>query len=474
VSLRARLILAAAYLLTVAVITLEVPLALSIEKRATREFEAGILTNAVLVAARINDDVPKSGTDPALAPNPPPAISSIVDQAAQVTGARIIVTDPLGRLIADSSDEAPIGTLYATPDRPELQAVTAVPGGQIDVRQRFSETLGEALILVTVPVVHNHEAIGAVRVSERLGALHARVRRSWLGFGLIGVIVILAGLALAWFLATTLARPVLRLEEAAARLGTGDLDTRAEPEGPKEFAALGGSFNRMADALGANIAAQRDFVANASHQLRTPLTGIKLRLEAIEQEGGFAAEQARKASGEVDRLSELVDDLLSLARASSAETAGARIDLADAAARAVDRWSGPAEREGKRVELIATGPVDVWANEEDLARVLDNLVENAIRYCGEGALIRVEALASRSPTLAVEDDGPGIPTADRARLFERFFRGATGKMSGPGTGLGLAVAAELIRRWGGDIRLAERSTGGARFEARFPKPPTIP
>jgi signal transduction histidine kinase len=476
VSLRARLVLAAAYLLSVAVITLEVPLALNIQKADNNEFEASILTNAVLVAARINDDLPLSGSDPLLPPQPPPVIATIVDQTAQATGSRMIVTDALGRLVADSARESPVGTAYATEERPELLAVLSVPGGKIDRRRRFSRTLGQDLLYVTVPVVHQREAIGAVRASVSLASLNSRVRRSWLGFGLIGLIVILVGLGLAWFLATTLARPVRRLEDAAARLGTGDLAARAQPEGPREIAALGGSFNRMAEALVANISAQRDFMANASHQLRTPLTGIKLRLEAIEQEGGFAAVQAKKAEGEVDRLADLVNDLLALAKASSAEAAGSRVDLAEVAARAAERWMGPATEAGMVVELEATGRPVAWANGDDLGHVLDNLIENAIRYCPKGTRIRLKAAdGALGPTLVVSDDGPGVPEEDRARVFERFFRGASARKAGSGTGLGLAVVAELVRRWDGAVRLREGDSGrGSCFEASFPRPPTIP
>ena len=127
---------------------------------------------------------------------------------------------------------------------------------------------------------------------------------------------------LAWILATTVSRPLRRLRDTAGELGGGDLDARAPTDGPAELAALGVSFNRMADALGSSMRAQRDFVANASHQLRTPLTGIKLRLEAIRADGGAAGENAAKAEEELDRLEALVDDLLALAGAATAAALG--------------------------------------------------------------------------------------------------------------------------------------------------------
>jgi signal transduction histidine kinase len=175
----------------------------------------------------------------------------------------------------------------------------------------------------------------------------------------------------------------------------------------------------------------------------------------------------------VTRLSELVEDLLELARAASVETTGARVDLSDAARAAVDRWTAPAAEQGKRLVERIGGACPVWASPDDLAHVLDNLIENSIRYTPEGTEITVETRgANGRVVLAVSDTGPGIPPEDRPRVFERFYRGLVGKQAGPGTGLGLAVAAELVGRWGGQIRLADG--GGARFEATFPPIPTIP
>jgi signal transduction histidine kinase len=472
VSLRTRLVLAAAYMLLLAVIALEVPLALEVQRRATKEFERVRLTDAVLIAARINDDLP-TGIDPAVPPTPPDAIVDIVDGVARGEGIRIVVTDDLGRVVVDSRREEPVGSVFATPDtRPEYGVVFSAPGGRIDTRQRFSTELGEDLLIVTVPVIHERQAIGAVRITEPTREVAARVRRSWIGLALIGLVVILVGLGAAWFLATSLARRVGRLEAAAGRLEKGDLQSRASVEGPKEVASLANSFNRMAGALGANITAQREFMANASHQLRTPLTGLQLRLEAIEQEGGAAAAQARKALVEVGRLNELVEDLLVLARASSVETTGGTVDLAECARAAVDRWQGPAQQGGKQIIERVDGPCPVWADVDDLGHVLDNLIENSIRYSSEGAEITVQTRTdSGRHALVVSDTGPGIPTEDQARVFERFYRGSAGRRAGPGSGLGLAVVAELVRRWDGDVRLVNGA--GTSIEASFPRAPTL-
>jgi two-component system, OmpR family, sensor kinase len=468
VSFRARLVLAAAYLLTAVVLALEIPLALNVDRRATSEFQSGVLGNAAILAARVADLVAASNGRTAV-PRPSAALERIVAGTPRADGERILVVDEGGRLLADTAGRADVGTVYATGERPELVEALL---GRIDTRRRFSETLGEELLLVTVPVVDQAQVVGGVRVAASTAAVDASVRRSWLRLALIGVAVIAAGLALAWFLAGTVARPVRRLVAAADRLGHGDLDARASEGGPRELDTLARAFNRMAETLTANVAAQRDFVANASHQLRTPLTGLKLRLEAIRSEGGEAAEQAAKADLEVDRLGALVDDLLDLASASSSDPDGRSVDLGEQAARAVERWRTPAEQAGQTLRLEATAAAGVWADPADVAHILDNLIENAVRYSPAGSDIVVTASSGQAgPYLSVSDNGPGIPPADRDRVFDRFYRGANGRRSGPGTGLGLAIVAELVERWNGRVRLVEGPE--TRIEASFP-PPTVP
>jgi signal transduction histidine kinase len=314
--------------------------------------------------------------------------------------------------------------------------------------------------------------VGAVRVSTPTAAIRDRVHDSWLRLALIGLGVIAVGLALAWVLAGTVSRRVSRLADAAARVGGGDLTAHVPEEGPRELRTLAGTFNRMTHALAANLAAQRDFVANASHQLRTPLTGLRLRLEAIRGEGGYAAEEAAKAEAEVDRLNELVEDLLRLERASSGDSRAQPVDLSVVAREAVERWAAAAAAEEQQLELDAAGPARVLADPTDVSHVADNLIENALRYCPPGTSITVST-ASRNGEVAllVSDTGPGIGPADRERIFERFYRGANGRAAHAGTGLGLAIVAEIVHRWGGDVRLLDGP--GTRIEAVFPSPPTV-
>jgi two-component system, OmpR family, sensor kinase len=459
-SFRTRLLLGAFYVLTAVVLALEIPLALTVERRADSDFEAVVLGDAAILAARVSDLVS--------APGGAPRLRELVAESAQARTQRIVVTDGGGRVVADSDGQAPGGVFYATAERPELRE--ALFRGRIDTRRRFSETLGEDLLLVTVPMVDEGRVAGAVRFSASTAAIDAGVRSSWIRLAAVGVAVIVAGLVLTWLLAEPLGRRIRRLADASTRLGKGELDVRATEEGPAELDTLARSFNQMAEELTGSIESQREFVANASHQLRTPLTGIRLRLEAIAQEGGRAAEQAAKAQAELDRLSALVDDLLALAHASSSDATATSVDLGELASEAVARWREGAEAAGKRLELRADGRPVVWAAREDVEHVLDNLIDNALRYAPAGSEVRVETKARDGrAALTVADDGPGIPPAERARVFERFYRGSTGRSAGPGTGLGLAIVAELVRRWEGEVTLVDAP--GTRIEAVFPRVP---
>jgi signal transduction histidine kinase len=466
VSFRTRLVLAAAYLVAAVVLALEIPLALSIERRADSDFQTDVLGRAALLAARIADEVAAAGQPGTGAADAD--LAAAVNATAATADQRIVVTDGRGLVLADSAGQAAPGSLFASTERPEFGV--ALTEGRVDSRRRFSDTAGEDLLLVTVPVVDGGEVVGAVRVSASRESVVDRVHSSWLRLAAIGLAVIAGAFVLAWFLASTVSRPLSRLRDTAGRLGGGELDARASTQGPAELAALGVSFNRMADALASNLRAQRDFVANASHQLRTPLTGIKLRLEAIRAEGGAAGENAAKAEEELDRLEALVDDLLALAVAATAVPSGVTVDLSAVVEDAVERWRGPASEAEKTVAAGRREEALVFAAPGDLAHVVDNLIENALRYTPPGAEVVVESEAANGrATLVVADDGPGIPEEDRARVFERFYRGSNGRALGPGTGLGLAIVAELVERWGGEVTIAEAP--GTRIQVAFRRAP---
>jgi len=256
-------------------------------------------------------------------------------------------------------------------------------------------------------------------------------------------------------IARQIAGPVRRLDAAARRVADGDLSTRARVEGSAEQQRLARSFNDMTARVQRMVASQREFVADASHQLRTPLSGLRLRLEeahAATREAD-AREEIDAGMAELDRLSEMVTGLLALSQAGEADAPLEPVDLAAAARAAVARWDGT---EGARVDTDANGPVPARAPSAELARALDALIENAIRYGGGDV-----DLHARPGALVIRDHGPGLRPEELDAVFERFHRGSAGRDGTPGTGLGLAIARELARRWGGDVTLANHPQGGA-------------
>jgi two-component system, OmpR family, sensor kinase len=190
-------------------------------------------------------------------------------------------------------------------------------------------------------------------------------------------------------------------------------------------------------------------VANASHQLRTPLTGVKLRLESVIDANDDPSSQAdlQAAEREVDRLSEIISRLLLMSRQIEAGDA-TRVDLADAARRAVERWRGRAEHAGATLTVDGEDGV-AQANPTDVEQVLDNLLDNAIAYA-PGPIKIQTGRRDGKVFVAVEDQGPGIPLEEIPRVTERFYRGM-GVHSG-GSGLGLAIAKELAEKWEGRRR----------------------
>ena len=325
---------------------------------------------------------------------------------------------------------------------------------------------------MTVPIVNEERVDGAVRASLPTSAVRSSVRESWLRLALIGLAVILAGLALAWLLAGRIARAVEQLGRAAEQIGHGELRAPPEVRGPRELVSLSRSFGFMVDALRSNLDAQRDFLANASHQLRTPLDrlaaparGDRRRGWPGGRAGGEGRRRGRPPPGARRRHARPRPRLLSRSqgRAGRPRRAATRA--------AAERWETAAEANGQQVVVGSNGPSRVWATPRDVDDILDNLLENAIQYAGPGAEVAVEAGGRDSIVLlSVADDGPGIPEDERPRVFERFYRGSTGRQSAPGTGLGLAIAAELVRRWEGQIRLD--TDDGTRIEATFPTLPT--
>ena len=460
--LRTRLVASFAYVLLVVIVALTVPLAIVMRDRARSELEALTRTNAQTIAAFLNRDT--LDDDPRVRR----ALARDVRRyAAEIgIGSRIVVLDASGTVMADSDGED-MGENFATPGRPEVARALA---SEVTAEVRRSEEEQGDIAVAAAPVIDEGELVGVVRISRDVQTVGENVGRATAAIVAVSLGGLVAGLALAVAIARSLARPLSRLATAARLLGAGELSARAgKLEGGTEVDELAGSFDQMAGRVERNVRAQREFVANASHQLRTPLTGIKLRLEAAI--AGTADEavgdQLRAADKEVDRLAQIIERLMMMA-SQIEEGRVPHVDLGDAVARALLRWRERASQASTTllgVEADAEAPVPALADADDLDQVLDVLIDNALTHAPGRVEVSVSADGGRA-TVSVADHGPGIPAEEVARVTERFFRGR-GALAG-GSGLGLAIARELAERWGGGIEIREGAAGGTKVDVWFP------
>jgi signal transduction histidine kinase len=438
--------------LLLALIALGVPLAISLRDRVDAEVRGQARSQADVVAATASE---------VLGPGRRPRLQRLVRVSAESVRGRVIAVNRRGILIADSAGPAP-PIDYSS--RPEIRAALNGRGVQIS---RNSKTLGEEILATSAPVLEHGRRAGAIRVTQSIASVGKAVRSSIVDLAILAGVVLALGVIAGAIVAQRLARPIRRLEGVATSFAGGDLDAAAPIEGSKEQRSLARSFNEMTARVRRLLRVQQDFVADASHQLRTPLTGLRLRLEGLSDRfRGDREAHAELQAGmlEIDRLSQIVEELLVLSRAGEHELPGERVELGEALRDAAERWRPAAAERGLKV-LVGEGEGEAWIAGSDLARTIDALLENALRYSPRGSTVR---LSSREGRLEVCDEGPGLSPGEEETVFERFSRGEAGRRVPAGTGLGLPIARELSRQWGGDVTLANRPEGGLRATIELP------
>lgn len=328
---------------------------------------------------------------------------------------------------------------------------------------------------------------------ERLGAAHERhvlqvaaplenrnrlVTRVAAFFGLFALSMTAATFAGGYWLAGRAVRPVHEIIGQAEDIGAGSLDRRIQAYADtREYRRLVEVINTMLGRIHDAFEAQRRFTADASHELRSPLTAMRGELElALRRER--APEEYRRVLDstleEVNRLSLITEALLTLARsdARALELARERVELVDLAGQVVARREERAAAKGLRLSLEAPEPVQAWADPRLVSQVVWNLVDNALRFTPSGGRVRVEvSRGAEGARIRVEDSGPGFGPGDPARVFERFYRADTARpLDGEtsGTGLGLAIVKAVADAHGGTVRAENVPGGGARVEVVFP------
>ncbi len=381
------------------------------------------------------------------------------------------------RLIDEQADDEFIQVID---DRGEVVAASAGLGGEPPV---IGLEAGES---ATTDVPFDDERFLARAVAARSGDDAYRIlvgrtlepvaeaTRLVAGLLMIGLPLVLGFVAVTtWLVVGRALAPVDRMRAQVDAIGARELDRRVEtPRADDEIARLARTLNRMLARLEASQASQRQFVADTSHELRSPIASIREQAEVGLAHPDRVEIEAMAASVHADalRLQALVDDLLLIARADeqTLELRSRPVDLDDVVFVEV-RQTRP--ETGPAIDVSAVSAARVMGDEASVRRVVRNLLENASRYASRQVVVSLTA-ADRDAILRIDDDGPGIPAADRERVFERFVRLDESRARGSGgVGLGLAIVAELVRQHGGSVAVLEAPIGGARLEVTLPLAP---
>ncbi|MFF8381957.1 sensor histidine kinase [Streptomyces sp. NPDC015661] len=456
-----RLIVSYVALVAVALAAFTVPVAFTLTAQLRGDTEESVRREATTMALLLGD-----GDAPARQ-----ALARMVGAYADETPGRVEV------VAADTRSAMEPLPLPAHPDDPAFDA--ALKQGRTTVDWGSRLVWGPELV-VTVPVYARSAApvadrpgesapaqriVGAVRIRYATADLSDRLWRIW-GFRAIlavGVLAVAAGLGA--IVARLLTKPLRQLNDMASRFGDGDLTARSPVTGPHETQTLARTLNQGAERLDTLVASQRIFVADASHQLRTPLTALRLSLDNIADgvDDEFVREDVDQATAEVVRMSRLVSGLLVLARAEAKVSAPEPLALRELVEERLKVWRPAADERG--VTIVLTGaPEDlprVLAGPGNLDQVLDNVLSNALEVSPDRGTItvRIGTGGPEDVVLEVLDQGPGMSAAEQARAFDRFWRGQ-GLTGRSGSGLGLAIVKQLVTDDGGGVTLKDAPDGG--------------
>jgi signal transduction histidine kinase len=422
-----RLLLSYLALTLVVLVALEVPLGILNAHNQRQDLRSKVERDATAVGS-LSEDALEHGR-----PNDP-RLLGVVSRYAEATDGRVVIRDRSGRVVADSAG----------------------------VGHEFELVSG---LSITRPIISSGRVLGSVHITYPTASTDRRIYRYWLALAVVAGIVLAAAAIVGLLLSRSLVRPLRRVERAAERIGEGELDARApEQYGPEEIRQLARTVNETAAKLEALVRSQQEFVADASHQLRTPLTALRLRLENLERDvAPEGRESLAAAVAESERLTHLVSELLALARTQEEVEPAGPVDLAELAGARADAWSALADERGISIET-GGGRVLARAATGRVEQVLDNLFANALEASQRGATIRVTTTRRNGwAELHVVDEGPGLTAEARAHAFDRFWRSGAGE----GSGLGLAIARRLVRVDEGEIELLPAETGGVDAVVRL-------
>jgi signal transduction histidine kinase len=394
-----------------------------------------------------------------------------LDEAREV---RVLILDARGNVVFDSQG--------AWKGQSFLEGAHSERDAEGNLRGTFNDAEGRTWLFValTRPDDSASQMLAFTSLQPRGAVLNWARDNLMAPLLWAGVAALILSTLLALLLGRSVARPVRQVADAATALAQGETGTRAPVAGPGEVQVLARTFNAMADEVEAAQRSQRDFVANVSHEMKTPLTSIQGFSQAILD--GTAAEPAAvaRAAGviheEAERMRRMVDDLLILARFDAGQVKIARepVELGQLLRGCVEKLAPQAERAGVTVEINLSKKLFALGDADQLGQVFTNLLDNALVHTLSGGRVTVAARdkggskTEKAVEVTVTDTGAGIPSEELPRIFERFYRADKARRRTGGVGLGLAIAKEIVVAHGGTIA-AESVVGlGSRFIVRLP------
>ncbi len=437
-----RIILAVLALITALLATLAVPLGLLTAAQDRRDFTQGATATATALANIAEERITDHVRSPALD-------RSVRDLARQ--GDWVAVYDADGRKVAGNAGRPPGGGV--------------VPGSRSTTPR---SSIANGRLIVSVPIIPDSGTgmVGTVVLSQSTGPLDHRVVVLWTLIGAVSAAGLIAAAAIAVGLARWASRPLTSLADAARRLGNGALDTRATVgSGPPEIRRLSADFNAMAVRLESLVHGHQSMMAEVSHQVRTPLAALRLRLDLLAEDADEAtAADLAGAQQEIARLSRLVNGLLAMARAENVTTSPVPVPVHDIVQDRVVAWGPAADERGVTLTAACPEPIVARACEGHLEQILDNLLANALDALSAGRSIRVGATAAGGAArVTVADDGQGMSREHQRTAFRRFASGRAG-----GTGLGLAIVDRLATASGGSAAISDTPGGGLTVTIDLP------
>ncbi len=423
-----------------------------IANSAYSDFAATLQVNAALLAARLSTPGHEEHEE-----HQPAASSGQVDavdlqRIANSVNGRVLLLDAHGAVLFDSATAA---------SRPR-----GFPGTTTGGYTLAADEQGIAQIVTTAPIRMGEEENGYVQLAAPVAQPQAMVRQRWFALGIGFLLFALVGAAISLWLLGSLTRPLARLRATALALAAGDLQQRVPTPGRDEIGAVAQAFNQMADQVTAMLAEQRAFASNASHELCTPLTTIRLRTEPLlagELDPATAQRYLAEINQEVGRMAGLVDDLILLSRLDAHRLAVGeeQVDAVRLVRRLQQELTPTAAAKGITLQLATpvTPVPPLQTNLNHAHVVVRNLLDNALKYTpAHGQVVITITQQENMLQLAVTDTGQGIAAADLPNIAKRFYRADKAhQRQTDGIGLGLALVQSIVDLYGG--RMTVHSAG---------------